>query len=136
MTVRREVAAMPNVITADVAMPIVTNDNHLAVAQVEQWMRVGRGGDEEQDGSVKAIPARRSSERLKKLDRTATVGCSEFRATQKTSPIPRSFSEGAAGTGEAFFTDPPAVDEVGRRRHLITVVRVRIRLVGVRIGSG
>jgi hypothetical protein len=74
-------------------------------------MRVGRVGDEEQNGSVKTVAARRSSERLKKLDRTATLGCSEFRDAQKISPISRSFSVGAAGTGETFFADSPAVDE-------------------------
>jgi hypothetical protein len=36
MTVRREIVAMPNVITADVTMPIVTNDNPLAGAHVEE----------------------------------------------------------------------------------------------------
>ena len=111
MTVRREIVAMPNVITADVTMPIVTNDNPLAGAHVEEWMRVGRKGDEEQDGNVKALVTRRLSERLKARDRTTTVGCSELRATQKISPISRSFSEGAAGTGEAFFDDSPAVNE-------------------------
>jgi hypothetical protein len=65
MTARREVAAAPNVIAADDAMPIMTSDNPLAVAQVEEWMRVGRKGDEEQDGSVRAVTARRSSERLR-----------------------------------------------------------------------
>ncbi len=74
-------------------------------------MRVGRVTDEEQNGSVKTVAARRSSERLKKLDRTATLGCSAFRDTQKISPNSRSFSAGAAGTGEAFFADSPAVDE-------------------------
>jgi hypothetical protein len=111
MTARREVAAMPNVTAADDAMPTVTGDNPLAVAHVEEWMRVGRVGDEEQDGDVKTVAARRSSERLKARGRAPTLGCSEFRATQKRSRIPRSFSEGAAGTGEAFFTDPQAVDE-------------------------
>ena len=66
ITAKREVAATPNVIAADVAMPIVTSDNPSAVAPVEQWMRVGRVGHEEQDGDVKTVAARRSSERLKK----------------------------------------------------------------------
>ena len=107
-TAKREVAAMPNVIAADVAKPIETSDNPLAVAQVEEWMRVGREGDKEQDGNIKAIVARRSSERLRERGRAPTVGCSEFRATQKRSRISRSFSEGAAGTGEAFFANSPA----------------------------
>ena len=111
MTARRQATATPNVTTADDAMPIVTGDKILAEAQARGRMRVGRMGDEEQNGSVKPAEARRSSERLKRLDRTATVGCSEFLATQKRSRISRSFSEGAKGTGEAFFTDPPAVDE-------------------------
>jgi hypothetical protein len=111
MTARREVAAMPNVIAADVAMPIETSDNPLAVAQVEEWMRVGREGDEEQDGNVKALVARRSSERLRERGRAPTLGCSEFRATQKRSRISRSFSEGAKGTGEAFFANSPADNE-------------------------
>ena len=110
-TAKREVAATPNVIAADVAMPIVTSDNPSAVAPVEQWMRVGRVGHEEQDGDVKTVAARRSSERLKKRGRAPTLGCSEFRATRKTSLTPRSFSEGAAGTGEAFFADSLATDE-------------------------
>ena len=110
-TAKREVAAMPNVIAADVATPIETSDNPLAVAQVEEWMRVGREGDKEQDGKIKAIVARRSSERLRERGRAPTVGCSKFRATQKTSRIPRSFSEGAAGTGEAFFANSPADNE-------------------------
>ena len=91
MTARREVAAMPNVIAADVAMPIETSDNPLAVAQVEEWMRVGREGDEEQDGYLKTVAAKRSSERLKTRGRAPTLGCSEFRDTQKISPISRSF---------------------------------------------
>jgi hypothetical protein len=37
ITARREVTATPNVAAADVAMPIVTSDNPLAMAQVEQW---------------------------------------------------------------------------------------------------
>jgi hypothetical protein len=119
MTARREVAATPNVTAADDTMPIVTSDKTLAEAQAGGRMRVGRVGDEEQNGSVKTVAARRSSERLKRLDRTATVGCSEFLATQKISQISRSFSEGAAGTGEAFFTDPPAVDEHAEATHLL-----------------
>jgi hypothetical protein len=39
------------------------------------------------------------------------LGCSEFRATRKSSLTPQSFSEGAAGTGEAFFADSLAADE-------------------------
>ena len=74
-------------------------------------MRVGRVGHEEQDGDVKTVAARRSSERLKKCGIAPTLGCSEFRATRKTSLTPRSFSEGAAGTGEAFFADSLAADE-------------------------
>jgi hypothetical protein len=109
ITTRREVAATPNVTAADVTMPIMTSDKTLAEAQAGGQMRVGRMTDE--DGSVKTIAAKRSSERLKKLDRTATVGCSEFLATQKRSRISRSFSEGAKGTGEAFFDNSPAVDE-------------------------
>ena len=119
MTARREVAAMPNVIAADVAMPIETSDNPLAVAQVEEWMRVGREGDEEQDGYLKTVAAKRSSERLKTRGRAPTLGCSEFRATQKRSRTSRSFSEGAAGTGDAFFTDPPAVDEHAEATRLL-----------------
>ena len=98
-------------IAADVATPIETSDNPLAVAQVEEWMRVGREGDKEQNGDIKAIVARRSSERLRERGRAPTVGCSEFRATQKRSRISRSFSEGAAGTGEAFFANSPADNE-------------------------
>jgi hypothetical protein len=85
MTARREVAATPNVIAADDAMPIMTSDKTLAEAQAGGRMRVGRVRDEEQNSSVKTVAARRSSERLKKLDRTATVGCSQGKICPRTS---------------------------------------------------
>jgi hypothetical protein len=68
MTAKSEVAAMQTVTTADDAMPIVTSDKTLAEAQAGGRMRVGRVRDEEQNSSVKTVAARRSSERLKKLD--------------------------------------------------------------------
>ena len=63
--------------------------------------------------------AKRSSERLKTRGRAPTLGCSEFRATQKRSRNSRSFSEGAAGTGDAFFTDQPAIDEHAEATRLL-----------------
>ncbi len=74
-------------------------------------MRAGRVRDEEQEGDIKALGTRRSSARLKERGRAPTLGCSELRATQKRSRFSRSFSEGAAGTGEAFFDNSSAVDE-------------------------
>ena len=85
ITAKGEVAAMQTVITADDAMPTVTIDK-LDVSRLA--IDFDRDpGFELHSGLelIKVAAAVRSSGRLKKLGRSASVGCSEIRATQKRS---------------------------------------------------